>query len=158
MRATIREATVADTRAIDALFAEGDTFHTTGAPDSFRTPGVPARPSEFYAHAFATPHERIFVAEQDSVVVGFLHAVLRDMPSQAPFIPRPFAFVETTVVRESARGVGIGRALMGHAEGWAREQGVSTIELTVWDFSGSAIPFYEELGYSTQLRRMRKAL
>lgn len=157
MRATIREATTADANAIDALFAEGDGLHAAGAPGSFRAT-TPARPPEFYAHALATPRERIFVAERGGVVLGFLHVILRDMPSQAPFAPRPFAMVEATVVAESARGTGLGRDLMRRAEQWAREQGVPTIELTVWEFPGSAVPFYEELGYTTQLRRMRKAL
>ena len=158
MDTTIREATAADTAAIDALFAEGDAFHAAGAPGSFRASSGPARPPEFYAQAFASPRERIFVAERAGMVVGLLHIALRDMPRQAPFIPRPYAMVEATVVAESARDMGIGRALLHHAEGWAREQGVPTLELTVWDFPGSAIPFYEKQGYTTRLRRMRKAL
>lgn len=158
MSPTIREATAGDAPAIDALFAEGDAFHAAGAPGSFRATTAPARPPEFYAQAFAAPHERIFVAEQDGVVAGFLHVVLRDMPQQAPFIPRSFAFVEAMVVGESVRGTGIGRALLYRAQGWAREQDVPTLELTVWDFPGGAIPFYEGLGYVSQLRRMRKTL
>lgn len=154
----IRVAVIEDSAALDLLFGEGDAFHAAGAPDVFRSPRAPARPDEFYRRVFSDPLQRMFVAVRDEQFVGVVHIVLRDVPSGSPFNPGRVGVVESVVVRATDRGRGIGHKLMQHVEQWAAEQGASAIELMVWEFAGSAIPFYEQLGYQSRLRRMRKPL
>jgi ribosomal protein S18 acetylase RimI-like enzyme len=47
---------------------------------------------------------------------------------------------------------------MAAAERWAAERGLSEIELSVWEFNQSALAFYQELGYVTERRKMRRVL
>lgn len=154
----IRTAVTEDIAALEILFAEGDAFHAAGAPDVFHAPRTPARPDEFYRRVFTDPLQCMFVAITDEKLVGVVHIVLRDVPLESVFNPGRLGVTDSVVVRSMHRGYGFGHQLMQHAEQWALEQGASAIELNVWEFPGSAIPFYEQLGYQSRLRRMRKHL
>ena len=55
------------------------------------------------------------------------------------------AKAERVAVRADLRGSGIGRALMGAIENWARDLGLRRIALNAQE---SAIPFYLALGYA----------
>lgn len=57
------------------------------------------------------------------------------------------AHVADLAVASSARGVGVGTALMSAAESWARERGLGTISLDVWAPNDRALSFYRRLGY-----------
>ena len=50
-------------------------------------------------------------------------------------------------VAESARGLGIGRRLLEHLEGLAREHGSSEVRLETGDVLGEAIALYRSAGY-----------
>ena len=52
------------------------------------------------------------------------------------------------VVDEKCRGRGIGRALMGRAESWAREHGCAMVSLRSNVIRSEAHAFYQGLGYS----------
>jgi GNAT superfamily N-acetyltransferase len=62
------------------------------------------------------------------------------------FLGRPGLYLEDLYVRESARGQGIGRALLGHLAALARERGYGRMEWSVLDWNQPAIDFYESLG------------
>jgi ribosomal protein S18 acetylase RimI-like enzyme len=47
---------------------------------------------------------------------------------------------------------------MAAAERWARARGAEEVWLDVWEFNGTAIGFYEALGYETVSRRMRRGV
>jgi len=68
------------------------------------------------------------------------------------------AYVAFLAVDETAEGRGAGRALMAHAEHWAREHGCKEVCLDVWGSNERAIRFYERLGYGPDHIRMAKAL
>ena len=61
-------------------------------------------------------------------------------------------------VVEGYRGRGIGRALIGHVEGWAAAHGVERMVLSVSEANEGAIRLYHELGYVDFDRAMRKPL
>jgi L-phenylalanine/L-methionine N-acetyltransferase len=59
------------------------------------------------------------------------------------------------MVAHDARRRGVGRSLMEAAEDWARDVGVSKIELHVFPYNAPAIALYEGLGYEREgLRRL----
>ncbi len=72
--------------------------------------------------------------------------------------PRHFGYVEEIVVRVGYRGQGIGRQLMARVEAWFMAQGITSIELGVYEFNAEAIEFYQSLGYATLHRRMHRTL
>jgi ribosomal protein S18 acetylase RimI-like enzyme len=61
-------------------------------------------------------------------------------------------------VVQNYRGRGIGRALIGHLEGWAAEHGVERVTLVVAEANVDAIRLYRALGYREYDRAMRKTI
>ena len=95
-----------------------------------------------------SPHAAVLVAETRERVVGRL-SIARD-PHPAS---RHVADLGVMVARDHRR-LGVGRALMHAAEGWARTAGISKIELHVFPYNAPAISLYETLGYEREgLRR-----
>jgi ribosomal protein S18 acetylase RimI-like enzyme len=66
--------------------------------------------------------------------------------------------VADLAVREEARRMGIGRALMQAGEAWARERGLSVLSLDVWSTNERALAFYRSLGYRSESSCLIKAL
>ena len=62
------------------------------------------------------------------------------------FLGKPGLYLEDLFVRESARGQGIGRALLEHVAAIARERGYGRMEWSVLDWNRPAIEFYEAIG------------
>jgi GNAT superfamily N-acetyltransferase len=56
------------------------------------------------------------------------------------------------------RRQGIGRALIGHAETWARSQGYTQIGLQVFTTNQPAIELYQQLGYESRSISMMREL
>ena len=87
-----------------------------------------------------------FVAEDsEGRVLGWAHVFT------APFLESgPNAELGGLVVEESARGRGIGAALVARAESWARERGIRKICLRSNVIRTEAHDFYRRLGFTIQ--------
>jgi GNAT superfamily N-acetyltransferase len=87
--------------------------------------------------------QQFVVAEDESRIVGWLHALVVEYVESQPFVA-----IGGLVVDKSARRQGIGRLLVEYAEKWAREQRCSVVRL--WSSAGrtEAHRFYEDLGYA----------
>ena len=59
---------------------------------------------------------------------------------------RPWLFLEDLYVQPSARGAGVGRAMMAHLAGIVRERGWAGMTWGVMDWNEAAFRFYEGLG------------
>jgi ribosomal protein S18 acetylase RimI-like enzyme len=68
------------------------------------------------------------------------------------------AHISVIAITREAEGQGLGRALMQHAEAWARERGHSRITLSVFEGNRRAQKLYERAGYEVELRRYVKPL
>jgi len=66
------------------------------------------------------------------------------------WLGKPGLYLEDLFVRESMRGNGIGKALLLHLAGIARERGCGRMEWAVLDWNRPAIEFYEALGARPQ--------
>ena len=55
--------------------------------------------------------------------------------------------VADLAVREAARRMGVGQALMQAGEAWARERRFPVLSLDVWSTNQPALAFYRTLGY-----------
>jgi predicted N-acetyltransferase YhbS len=80
----------------------------------------------------------------DNEVVGWIEASI-ERRLQSP----PFALIGGLVVKEGARGNGIGRLLCDAAESWSWEHQVSTVRVTSRSTRLDAHRFYERNGYTT---------
>jgi GNAT superfamily N-acetyltransferase len=128
---SIRPLTSADAEAVGALSGH------LGYPTATEEMG------ERLATVLAAPGHALFGAEdREGRLVGWVHVCARWL-----LIDPPSAFVEGLVVAPEARRLGVGRALMAAAEGWARRRGLEVVRLRSGAPRGDAHAFYEALGY-----------
>ena len=83
-----------------------------------------------------------FVACVDSQVVGWIGAVV-ERHLQSP----PFALITGLVVRDGARGHGVGKKLCEEVERWSREKGLGIVRVTSRSTREAAHHFYLRDGY-----------
>jgi ribosomal protein S18 acetylase RimI-like enzyme len=96
----------------------------------------------------------LFIAEFDGAPAGcLLMWTLEDYFSQDWH-----AHISVIAVTKAAEGKGVGRALMDHAEAWARARGHRSLTLSVFDGNHRAQALYERAGFTTEMRRMTKRL
>jgi ribosomal protein S18 acetylase RimI-like enzyme len=158
MKITVREAVLEDFNALCELFDEMDALHRVQLPHLFQKPDGPARDQQAIAELIADAHAALLVADTGGELVGFVHAMLKEPPANAVFLPRLYALVDGLVVKTGFQQHGIGKVLMEEIHTWASAKGASAIELNVYEFNENAIAFYERLGYQTLSRKMGKAL
>lgn len=158
MEFSIREANPEDYEGLCEVFAELDTFHREALPHVFREPDGPARTKEYISDIIADENTALFVAESEDGIIGLVHILLREAPDIPILMPRRYAMISDLAVKKGFRRSGVGRALMESAHQWARDNGVTQVELGVWEFNKAAMTFYEKLGYRSARRRMWRVL
>ncbi|HVG28692.1 MAG TPA: GNAT family N-acetyltransferase [Pyrinomonadaceae bacterium] len=109
------------------------------------------------AEALRAPaaNEAIFVAEGgDAQPLGFIHLVT----AVDYFTREAHGHVSALVVSPAGEGRGVGRALMGAGEWWARRRGYQLLTLNVFARNTRALKFYERLGYGADTLKYAKEL
>jgi GNAT superfamily N-acetyltransferase len=87
---------------------------------------------------------RLLVAQDaDRAIVGWVHVQMTHLLESDPR-----AAIWGLVVAEAARGVGVGRCLLGAAEEWAVTLGLKLMIVNSNQLRVEARGFYEHLGYS----------
>ncbi|MBE7492703.1 MAG: GNAT family N-acetyltransferase [Planctomycetes bacterium] len=127
----IRPAQVTDLESLGALCA------VLGYP--VPAPELAARLAELAGRS----DHALLVAEQAGLVTGFA-----DLAVRRTLIGPPVAELEALVVHESARGRGVGAALLAAAEDWARGRGLAGVKLGSRVSRVEAHRFYERHGYT----------
>lgn len=100
----------------------------------------------------------IFVAEFGATAVGWISVYVDDAPPYVIAAERRRAYVSELFVESSARGQGVGRALIAACEDWARAQGVCVIQIGHLSANARAAKVYEEAGYGPYVVLRRKRL
>lgn len=90
------------------------------------------------------PVAEAVLAEVEGEVAGF--ALF--FTNFSTWVGRPGLYLEDLFVRESRRGCGVGKALLLHLAGIARERNYGRMEWSVLDWNQPAIDFYRSLGAS----------
>jgi ribosomal protein S18 acetylase RimI-like enzyme len=154
----IRDFEPTDLPAVRACFIELQDFE--GALDS-RLPsgrGVVDAYLEGLMRRCTAHGGRLFVAEEQSRIVGFvsvLGAVASDSPEDDP---TPFAYVDDLVVLPEYRRRGHGRALLQRAEAYAIASGRSSVRLRVKGRNQRARAFYAAAAYAEYELELEKRL
>ena len=101
------------------------------------------------------PASHLYVAEdEDAVRLGFLH-----LQTQKDFFTGVLnCHISDLVVAPESDGKGIGSALLGFAERWAKEHRCRYLTLGVFPANARARALYERHGYGVETLRMTKAV
>lgn len=132
MEFTVRQCCMEDTAAI---------YELNKAEMGYDYPAEKTR--EKLAALMKSENDRIFVAEANGIVVGYVHAAGYDL-IYAP----PMKNIMGIAVAAGYRRQGIGRALLNAAEVWARESGAAGVRLASGASRTGAHQFYQSAGYS----------
>jgi GNAT superfamily N-acetyltransferase len=119
--------------------------------------GYPAVASDMPARlARLRDHDRgaVLLAHRGDAVVGLATIHVHSVVHRAGDV----AWLTALVVDESARGTGVGRALVAAVEQFAREAGCERLSVTTHERRADARAFYARLGLEQTGRRFGKAL
>jgi len=158
MKFSIREANQEDYEGLCEVFEEIDTLHREALPLVFREPDGSARTKEFISGIIADENAVLFVAESGGQIIGLVQILVRRSRDIPMMVPRQYGVIDNVAVKGAFQRSGVGRALVERAHRWARDQGVTQVELYVWDFNKGAIAFYEKLGYRPANLKMWRVL
>ena len=99
---------------------------------------------------------RIYVAEEDSVVVGFTTVLAREPFTELDDPPGHYALITDLVVLEPYRGRGIGRQLLERAEAYAKQAGATELRIGVLSGNATARRLYLDTGFQPHLELLIK--
>jgi len=126
------------------------------------------RPSESIADEYlATMFERctrwdgvvlVVEATEGEGLAGYVCVWRRYVSDELDDPPGEMGYVSDLVVTESARGAGVGRALLRAAEASVRDAGVDTLRLSVLAGNRNAIALYEDEGFAAIEMDLEKRL
>jgi len=151
----IRIATEEDTPAIGQMWERLAAYHNTldsALPPAARGGG------KVYAKRLATrmndPLTRVFIAEQDDKLVGYVLAVIIDVIPDM-FVQENSGFLADIFVEDAYRRHGIGRVLVETVRAWMVENNVRHFEWYVAEHNSAGRKFWEAIGGRAVLTRMR---
>jgi GNAT superfamily N-acetyltransferase len=154
----IRRAQRGDLGALGSLGATLLRVHHEFDRARFMTPGTD--PEGGYAWFLGTQltrrDARVFVAERDGVVVGYVYAAVE--PQSWKELRDEAGFIHDVLVDESARGGGVARALVEAAMVWLRGCGVPRVVLWTAHANEPAHRLFAALGFRPTMIEMTKEL
>jgi GNAT superfamily N-acetyltransferase len=152
MKSAIRDADAADIASLAELVGEVQAPHVASRPETFkelRSEEV----ADWLRGLFQNPSVRVWVADVDGVVQGYLVAVVRRQ-SEGPFtFERISIELDQIGVRRAYRRSGVARALVKAAVAYAEAAGIRAIELTSWAFNQGAHEAFRKLGFAPKVVR-----
>ena len=154
----IRQATPTDSFILSSLCKDVQSLHAEHHPDIFKAPESEDFATSFFEEALADLTTRIFIAKNEEQALGYILCKLMER-EESPFTyARHYLMIDQIGVRPTARGQGIGAALIQQAEELAKELGVPRIQLDSWDFNVRAHAFFEKQGFQKFMFRFWRAL
>ena len=99
---------------------------------------------------------RVFVAEQDGDVIGFVAVLARETFKELDEPTGSYAFISDLVVLAPYRRGGIGRKLLARAEGFARAEGAHEIRIGVLVRNAAARRLYLAAEFTPHLEVLSK--
>ena len=137
---TLREARRSDLAAIVAMLADDPLGRARENPG----PPLDPRYEAAYARMEADPNQILLAAETEGRLIGCLQISVIPGLSRLGLLRGQ---IESVRVARSARGLGVGRALLLRAIEECRSRGCGLVQLTSDKSRPDAIRFYRELGF-----------
>ena len=142
----IREYRPEDAQQVEECFVELQDFLHRLEPNVLEGKAAKKYLDFMFARCAETSG-KMFVAEVDNQVVGFVSLWVKVQSEALEEEPLEYAFVSDLVVLPAYRGRGLGRALLQKAEEHALLQGATTLKLEVLARNGVATKLYKNHGF-----------
>jgi GNAT superfamily N-acetyltransferase len=154
MRTHIRKAETRDLESLGRLGAMLMQTHSDFDPQRFLSTGQGASRgyASFLGSVLDAPDERIFVAEQNGIVFGYVYVALE--PQSWKELRGPAGFIHDLAVEESARRSGVATELMQAAIDWLRERGAPRVILWTASPNAPAHTLFRRLGFRDTMIEM----
>jgi ribosomal protein S18 acetylase RimI-like enzyme len=150
---TIRLATPADIDPLFQLWCQLMDQHEAYHPVFGYRPAAAFRLKQALRERLKEPHTRVFVADGGAgSVVGLLLATFQTGSSGMHYFRR--GYIAETIVEESCRGQGIGRALVAAARAWLISEGADHLELQVAVQNLAALRFWQAQGFGVTTQHL----
>jgi ribosomal protein S18 acetylase RimI-like enzyme len=144
----IRRANDSDAATISSLNADVQALHAAALPWRFKPPGAETFPPAAAAALLANPDNLVFVAEVESVPVGYAYAEIMRR-AETPFCyAYEMVYLHHISVRPAHRGRGIGETLLAAVRSAAAARDISLLTLDVWSFNKAARGFFRRCGFA----------
>jgi diamine N-acetyltransferase len=153
----LRIATAEDLTALIAVQREVQDLHVRWYPQHYRS----AQNEELLQamrEFLQTENVRVWVAVAEGIAAGCLVFRIDASPESVFCRARKEGVVDQMSVLARFQRQGIGGALMAEAARYAKSQGCDELRLSVLAANTAAREFYEFLGFTPIVQRMRKAL
>lgn len=157
---SIRKATEVDLTDMMALYFDFHNFHALHIPTRLAYIN-PSDDPELLSAILKILNDNqavLLVAILDGELIGLAEAYIKQASESPAVVQRKYALLQSLMIMERKRNLGVGKLLVQAVELWAREHGISEMETEVWIFSKGPLAFYEGLGYSTFKQRLSKSL
>ncbi len=149
----IRPATPADLPSLVSLLREVQSLHAHALPERFRADTADAEFSDVLSQLLASPATCVLVAAGPTIA-GFLNAELRERDANWCTPACRYCHLSGIVVAPAYRRQGVGRLLIEALQSELTRQGITKMELEVWDFNSGAREAFETLGFQPLFHRM----
>ena len=143
----IRIATPSDSSILSRLTVDVQSLHAEHYSNVFKMPDSDDFAISFFNEMLADPSVSIFIAEEDGNAVGCIVCKLVERSENSFTFAARVLLVDQISVLPSARGKGVGAALMKRAEELAKALNVQRIQLDSWGFNLNAHEFFEHVGF-----------
>jgi GNAT superfamily N-acetyltransferase len=154
MHTATRQATTADAEVMSSLNADVQAIHWSALPWRFKPPSPETFPPTAAAALLAEPNNLVFIAEVDSLPVGYAYAEVIHRPETSFHYAYDMVFLHHISVRPTHRKRGLGRALVEAVRSAASERGISLLALDVWTFNDEARLFFRRQGFTSYIERL----
>lgn len=153
----IRMATLDDVSGIMPIFSEVVDYHASIDPEVYTDADMNAF-EQSVREQLTKDNWKIFVAEADEKIVGFLTLQMRSNRRKYGNVADVDGRIDCLAVGQQYRQMGIGTKLIEAMEDYLKEQGIAELRLTVSVHNPAAIKCYEKMGMKPYLYSMRKEL
>ena len=156
MTATIRRAQQSDLDQLVTLWQELAELHADLMPEFALVPSGDKSVRAHLAELLRDDNERVFVAEENGALIGFINGAVRENPPV--FAERYIGYIADAIVTVRSRRRGVGEQLVSTINAWFRERGIRIIHLTAATGNPIAQAFWRKMGFADYMTRMRNEL
>jgi GNAT superfamily N-acetyltransferase len=153
----VRRAVAGDERALAALIEHVHALHVAQRPRVFKPLAFDVAHG-WFGDVLTQPSSRVWLAEHDRAPLGYLLAMIKEVPESVFCYARRWYEVDQIAVAPGARRTGVARRLAEAAVSAARDEGMTDVQLATWAFNQDAQTAFQRLGFEPRIVRFARSL